>query len=430
LRDTFEQSLWAASAPPAPEAPALEGEARADVAIVGAGFLGLSLALHLAERGIAVRVLEAKAIGWGASGRNTGFVVPSLKLDMSLARLRARLGSEHGERLARLVGESGALVFDLIRRHDISCEAEQRGWLQPAHRAELLPLLEAQQRERSMLGVKSELLDRAATERVTGSPRFHGALLIPSGGQINPLGYVRGLARASIAAGARIHADTPVASLARDAAGWRLTTPRGAILADKIVLATNALIGTLVPEVARSLIPVNAYQVASEPLDAETLRWLLPARHCVADLERVTFAVRLSADNRLVTGGGAALNADGSVARLAAYYLRRLARFFPRLAPQRAAFAWHGVVAGTGDFLPRLWDLGGGAYAPIGCNGRGVALTTALGARLAEFVASGDARALPIGLAPPKPFPQHWLSRHAASVWLPWNRLRDRLDTR
>jgi glycine/D-amino acid oxidase-like deaminating enzyme len=428
--DTFGRSLWSALSPPALALPELAGELRIDCVVIGAGFLGLSLALHLALKGATVAVLEAEEPGFGASGRNTGFVVPSLTAGSGPEDLRKKLGPEWGDRLSRFVGGSARFLFALLKQHAIDCAAEPNGWLQAAPTAARFALVEERVGQWSALGQPVRLLDQAETEKATGSRAYRGALLDESGGQINPLAYARGLAQAAIKAGASIFARSRVQSWAVDDKGWRVATASGVVVARQAFFTTNALVGSLIPSVARSLIAARPYQVATQPLGEDIRARILPSRQPLSDLHRHTFAVRWSPDNRLVSGGLAVFNTPGAVDRMAAYFLRRLRLYLPDLPRLQAAYAWNGVVATTPDFYPKIWTLSRGGYAPIGCNGRGVAVTTALGAALANFAASGDESALPVQPSAPAPHAMHALLAHGPSLWLAWNRARDWVDDR
>ena len=425
--ETFQESLWYATAEPAPDIPAWPGDATADVAIVGAGYLGLSSALHLAEQGKRVVVVEAEEPGHGASGRNTGFVVPSFVTPVGPSRVEAMLGGAYGRRLCGLVGGSGDRVFALIRKHAIACEAVQSGWLQPAHSAARLDFLAQRRDDWARQGKALELLDRGATVRLTGAPAYHGALLDPSGGHVNPLSYARGLARAALAAGATIVTGTPVTRLSRDGQSWTLQTPGGAVSAATVLLTTNALTGALMPRVARSVVPLVVYQIATQPLDPANRQTILPENHCLSDTRRHIFAYRWTVDGRLVTGGVAAL-AAGAMSRLRRSFRARLQRLLPIVGPVKVEFAWNGVIALTRDLLPRVFEVDRGLFAAVGCNGRGLALSTVLGSELATFLASGDARALSVPVTRPAPIRAHIVARHLPSVLLPWARLRDRLE--
>jgi glycine/D-amino acid oxidase-like deaminating enzyme len=430
VRETFARSLWSAITPPAEPLPWLAGDQRADCVVVGAGILGLSLALHLRLKGASVAVIESDEPGFGASGRNTGFVVPSFTAGLGPADVSRLLGPSLGERLSRFVGGSAAFLFSLVKAQNIACNAEPNGWLQPAPSPARLEFIEKRVRQWHALGQPVRLLDRQETETLTGSRAYFGALLDTSGGQINPLAYVRGLARATARTGAAIFAQSRVETWSREAGRWRVATAKGSVLADQAFFTTNALVGPLIPVVARSLIPARPYQVATQPLGDEVRARILPKRQPVADLHRHTFAYRWSPDNRLVTGGLAVFNTSGAVERMAGYFLNRLGRYLPDLPPLEAAFAWNGVVATTPDLIPEVWTIAPGGYAPIGCNGRGVAVTTALGAALADFAVSGKKGPLPLRLGPPRPHAMHALLTYGPSLWLAWNRLRDAIDDR
>ncbi len=426
--DTFHDSLWHATAAPAPPIPPREGDETADVAVVGAGYLGLSTALHLAERGARVVVVEAHEPGFGASGRNTGFVVPSFVTPVGPREAEAALGAPRAARLSRLVGGAGECVFDLVRRHGIRCDATQAGWLQPAHSRARLDFLIRRQGDWARHGKTLKLLDRDETARLTGLTSYPGALLDPSGGHLNPLGYARGLARVALDAGVTMRAGAPVTEIHRGSRGWALATPSGRIVAEHAVLATNALIGPLVPEVARSVAPLVVHQIATRPLDPVNRERILPANHSLSDTRRDIFAVRWTPDGRLVTGGAAAL-AAGALGRLRRSLAARLRRLLPLIGPVEAEYAWSGVICLTRDLLPRVFEVDRGLFAAVGCNGRGLALSTAFGGELAAFVASGDPTALSVPVSRPAPIRGHLAARHLPSVLLPWARLRDRLET-
>ena len=425
---TLDDTLWRTITPPLPQLPPLAGAVTADVAVVGGGILGLSLALHLAEEGSSVVLLEAGEIGFGASGRNTGFVVPSFVGGIGPGDVARRLGPDRAERLSRFVGGSAEVLYALVRRHAIDCAPEQTGWLQPAHTDETLRLVEERVRQWSTLGQPVALLDRSEAQRLTGSPIYRGGLIDRSGGQINPLAYVRGLARAAVAAGARIHPRSPAISYERSEGNWQIRSANGVVRAAKAVFATNALVGDLAPDVARTIIPVRPYQVATQPLDDATRQRILPNRQPVADLHRHTFAYRWSPDNRLVTGGLAIVATARAGPRIANGFLARLNRYLPDLPPLEPAFVWNGVIATTPSFLPEVWEIAPGLYAPIACNGRGVAIATAMGRALAGFLLREEGAALPVALGRPSPRAAHRLLSYGPSLWLGWNQLRDWRD--
>jgi glycine/D-amino acid oxidase-like deaminating enzyme len=424
----FAASLWASRRTPVPALPPLRGEARADVGVIGGGILGLSLALHLAEAGVRVALLEASEAGFGASGRNTGFLVPAFPFAVGPDEAARILGAERGEALSRMIAGGGDLVLEIVRRHGIECEAERTGWLTTAITPAKTEALARRRDAWARIGKHVELLDQRETQRLSGSPRYRAALLDRSGGQINPLAYVRGLARAAQRAGAAIHADSAVMALESDGAGWRAKTAHGVLRADRVVLATNALVGRLCPPVARSMIPVTVHQVASAKLPEERLRAFLPEGQCVTDTQRDQAAYRRTLDGRLITGGPAAIP-WGADARMARGLLEKLTELVPGAAPLAPAFVWTGVVAVTPDFLPRAFAVQPGLTALIGCNGRGIAMTTSLGRAAARWLVSGDEAELPLRPEAPAPLPFHPLTRHAPRFWLPLARFRDRRES-
>ncbi|SEQ21674.1 Glycine/D-amino acid oxidase [Faunimonas pinastri] len=427
--ETFDRSLWSALTPALDAGPSLQGDHDTDVLVVGAGFLGLSTALHLAEAGVRVTVLEAEQPGFGASGRNTGFVVPSLKTAFGPADVRDALG-ETGDRLTELVGSSGNLVFDLIRRLGIECSAEQTGWLQPAHTGAVMKVLEQRQADWLALGRGVDILTPEETAEMVGTPGYHGALLDRTGGQINPLAYARGLAAVARRLGANLFWKSRVTKLQRNGGRWLAETAAGGVRADRVILTTNALVGGLVPEVEASMIPVRVHQVATAPLSPELGATILPMRTPVADTRRHTFAVRWSPDGRLVTGG-LVLPGPANLRRATRIFSRRLERAFPMLGQVRIDHVWNGVIAATLDSLPRFMSVEPGLDAVIGCNGRGVALTTALGRDIARLhTGEIDISAFPLPHKAPTPVPARAITRHGPSFWLPWSDFRDRLDGR
>lgn len=414
-------SLWRDTAPPAPVTMPLEGANRADVLVVGAGFAGLSTALELAGRGVDVAVLEARGIGFGASGRNNGQVIPCLS-KAEPDDLDRAFGAERGARAAALIRDSAGLVFDLVRRHGIDCGAEQSGWLQPAHSPGRIRVSERRCRAWQDRGADVRLLDREETRAALGSDAYHGAWLAPSGGHINPLAFARGLARAALTAGARIHTDSPVTGLARAGARWRATTPAGTLEADRVVLATNAYSDALWPGLARTIVAVRSNQVATAPIGDNLRASVLPGRQAVSDTRGDLHFFRYTADHRLVTGAAQILPGEARLRRRAA---DRLARLFPQLGDVPIEHAWSGSLAITRDHLPHLHRPAPGVVAWIGCNGRGVALATALGPVLATATMEGRDDLLPLPVTEIRPIPGHGLIERVARLALLKYRWRD-----
>ncbi|TIO10014.1 FAD-dependent oxidoreductase [Mesorhizobium sp.] len=419
-------SLWHAVSRNRRERPALEGALDVDLAIVGGGFSGLSTALHAAEKGISVAVVEAEIVAWGATGRNAGFVVPNFaKRDPD--DIIAQLGPERGERLVDFAAGSADLVFDLIKRHGIDCDAVQSGWIQPAHSQAALEKTRSRAEQWARRGRPAVALDRQAVEELTGVRGYPGGWMDRSGGVLNPVEYARGLADAAEKAGARIFEHTCVASIDRMADGWTLKTASGSVRAGKVLIATNAYGGALHRTLQRTYFPLKIFQVATAPLPREIRTRLLPGGQGVGDTRRNLFTFRFDSGNRLITGGMHSLG-PGADARVPQAIWRRLARHLelPELPP--LAYSWSGMAAVEPDFLPHIVDLGPGLIAGFACNGRGIAMTIAMGKVLADWASGAKPQDLPLPFAPPSPIPFHGLMRHAPNMLLPLSMLRDRLD--
>jgi glycine/D-amino acid oxidase-like deaminating enzyme len=257
---------------------------------------------------------------------------------------------------------------------------------------------------------------------------YHGALSIPTGGQINPLAYARGLARACVAKGVQIFARSPVTAIGRDGDRWLVKTPAGTARTGQVVLTTNAMVGKLCAQVDSAILPTRSFQIATQRFLQETQQQVLPSRSPVADSRRHLFAARWSPDGRIV-GGGLVYPGPFRMARTKARFEQRFSRFLPQLGPIRAEYAWTGTVAVTLDSLPRLFDLAPGLWAPIGCNGRGVALTAAFGRELGNFLSgktSADDFVVPI--TKPEPIPMRAFATLGPYFWLPYSEYMDKRE--
>lgn len=421
------ETLWHATAPAIPPFPPLAGGAEADLLVIGGGFTGLSAALHAAQAGLRVVLVEAETIAFGATGRNAGFVVPNFaKVDPD--DVRTRLGEPRAARLLEMAAGSADLVFSLIRRHAIACDALRSGWIQPSHSDAALARATERVRQWQALGRPVELLDAAEVQALTGVKGWRGGWIDRSGGVLNPVAYARGLALAAAAAGAAIHEGTPVTALAQDGQGWRAATPGGDIRAARVLLATNAHAGALWPGLARSFFPLRVFQIATEPLPQSLRDRLLPGGQCVSDSRRNLFTFRFDAANRLITGGMHILR-PGAGIRVPRAILARMTRALELSEIPRLQFSWSGMAAVSPDFLPRVIQPAPGLLAAFACNGRGIALTTAMGPELARWAAGEPADSLAPPLVPLRAIPFHGLARMAPNALLPFSILRDRRES-
>ena len=416
-------SLWAATAPPPPATEPLEASAQADVLVIGGGYAGLSTALHLAERGVRVMVLEAREIGFGGSGRNGGQVIPGLKYDPDA--LISLFGAERGERLVRFAGSTADSVFNLIERHAMDVPHVRKGWIQGAHTAGALQLAHGRAAQWARLGADVQPLDRAQVARLIGTDRYLGGWVDRRAGAIQPLSYARGLARAALDAGAIIHTDSPVAGLARAAGKWTATTARGpSVTADRVVMCTNAYGGDLLPRLKTSIIDANTFQVATRPLPEAVRAGIFPEGHVTSDTRNLLLYFRLDHQGRLLMGGRGPFR-EPKGQQDWAHLERVMLKLFPQVAGVPFEYRWCGRVAVTRDYLPHLHEPEPGLLVDIGCQGRGVGLQTSMGRAMAQFVATGDANALPVPLTPVVPFPLYGLRRLYVNAVVTWYRMTD-----
>jgi len=416
-------SLYAATARPAPATPPLDGDVKADVAVIGAGFTGLSTALHLAEQGANVIVLEAHEPGWGASGRNGGQVNPGLKWDPD--DVEQKFGPDLGRRLVRFAWGAAEATFALIRRYQIECDARQGGTMRAAYLprdADSLRRLAEQCQRRAM---PVTLLDEHAARAATGTSRYLAVLRDTSGGDVQPLDYARGLARAAMKAGARVHGGTPVTKLSETGTGWNLATPRGNVRAEAVIVGTNGYSDDLVPGLRRSVVPVFSSIAASEPLDAVLARKIMPLGGVLYEAARITTYYRLDKAGRLLMGGRGPQRPGidgGDLAHLTNY----ATRLWPDLKGIRWTHVWNGQLALTSDQYPHVHQPRKGLFACVGYNGRGIAFSTVMGSELAKLALGKPAAEIHLPATPIRPIALHAFWRVGVTAKLIELRLRDR----
>lgn len=427
-------SLWAATAPAGPVLSPLTSDETADVVVIGAGFTGLSTAIHLREMGVGVTVVEAVEPGWGASGRNNGQVIPTLA-GHDPSGMTARHGAA-GERFNAVLRDAAQHLFDTVRKYDIPAEAEQAGWVQPVHTPGRFKVAEKRVKEWSALGAPVELLDREQMARMLGSEAWFGGFWNRTGGHINPLALARGLAEVALKLGAVIHSRSPVQSYARVGDGWVVRTEKGSVTAKALVLATNAYTGefsdTLNPAIAREVIPVLSWQMATKPISDNVAKTIIPDRQAMSDTHRELYFCRWDARNRLVTGGAAMFPGAGGE-NLKPYLADRLRKLWPQIGDVEFDYVWSGYVGMTPDNLlkpqvagfPRFHKLGPNGYAWAGCNGRAVALSISLGRELAKITQGVPESELGLPFSEPTPQPFQPILRRIAPFALPLYRRLD-----
>lgn len=423
-RDTaaYPPSWYAASAVPLPPQPRLEGELRADVCILGAGYTGLSAALELAEAGYRVIVLEAERIGWGASGRNGGQAIVGYGCEQdTLERL---IGRADARRLFDFSREGMALMRDRIRRHDIACDWRDGHASVPLKPRQEQALKRWQAHMAEHYDYPMEWWDRDRLRAQLASDRYLGAIYDPLSGHLHPLEYAFGLARAALAAGVRIFEHSRVTRLERGAAPV-LRTDAGQVRCDFAVLAGNAWLRGVAPELESRIMPVGTYIGATVPLGEERARALIRNDMAVADVNWALDYFRLSRDHRLLFGGRASYstlpppNLRGTMAR-------RMRRVFPQLAGVDIEYVWGGYVDISLNRAPHWGRLTPNVYFAQGFSGHGVASTGLAGNVIADAIRGQAERLDAFARIPHRPFPGGRLLRTPMLVAaMTWYKLRD-----
>jgi sarcosine oxidase len=420
---SHDRSLWSATVREAALATEpFAGDSRVDLAVIGGGITGCSTALNAAESGASVVLLEAKTIGWGASGRNGGQVIPGLKYDPS--EMSAKYGVAAGRKLTEAVGAAADVVFDRIAKHRIDCDARRSGWIQAAHAAPALARVQQRARDWMNVGAAVELLDASDVARLTGTRAYLGGWMDKRAGTLQPLSFTRGLARAAREAGVAVHENSAVELLERDGDGWRIRTARGTVRARSVVVGTDAYSTPLVAGMPEAMLLVQSAQVATEPLSQNLQAHILPDGRCCSETRRLAFYFRLSPDGRLMFGGRGAIGYSESPVFTEAL-IAAMRRTFPEAADVPIAFRWSGQIGLTLDGLPRVHEPAANLHIGFGYNGRGVAMATVMGGWLAAKALRGEAPPLPATTL--SPIPWHRLRRPALALGIAWAWGRDRM---
>ncbi|MBP2236852.1 glycine/D-amino acid oxidase-like deaminating enzyme [Sinorhizobium kostiense] len=398
-------NLWHATAPAAPETGPLTGDRTADVAIVGGGFTGLSAALHLAELGVKATLVEAQTIGHGGSGRNVGLVNAGMWVKPD--DLVATLGPAAGDRLLAELGDGPSLVYELVAKHGIACEAVRKGTLHMAVGAHGLRELREREAQWKRRGAPVEVLSDEKAHALSGAEGFSGALLDRRAGTIQPLAYARGLARAALDAGAEIFTNTPLLAADRKGDLWKLAAGDGSLTAPHVIVATDAY-GSLVDGApwraqTQELTILPYFQFATNPLQEDVASRILPERQGAWDTGLVMTSFRMDQQNRLIFGSIGRLDAIAEGTHRA-FATRSVRKLFPYIGDFRFEYWWDGRIGMTANNLPVMHLLAPNVVSVGGYNGRGIAPGTVFGRALARYVV-GDATAVPLAETPVTPDP-------------------------
>lgn len=420
----YPSSYYAASAIPTSSRPELQEDKQTDVCVIGAGYTGLSTALFLLENGFNVIVLEAAKVGFGASGRNGGQIVNSYSRDLD--SIERSVSPAAAQLIGAMAFEGGRIIRERVARYGIQCDLKDGGVF-AAFTDKQMHHLEAQKALWERYGYEQlELLDRQGIGQVVACDRYIGGMLDRQGGHIHPLNLALGEAAAIESLGGVIHEQTPAIRIERGGAPV-VHTPKGTVRANFVVVAGNAYLGDLVPELAAKSMPCGTQVIATEPLGEELAHSLLPQDYCVEDCNYLLDYYRLSADKRLIYGGGVVYGAR-DLADIESIIRPKMLKTFPQLRQVKIDYAWTGNFLLTLSRLPQVGRLGDNIYYSQGCSGHGVTYTHIAGKVIAEALRGQAERFDAFASLPHYPFPGgHSLRVPLSALGAMYYSLRDRL---
>jgi len=424
-RDDYPASWYAATANPAPKRPRLEGDRKADVCIVGAGFTGCHTALNLAERGYSVIVLEAGKVGWGASGRNGGQICTGFNHGME--PIEEDLGLDGARRLFDMAEEAKGILAERIERYAIQCDLKWGYLIGAERKRQLEECKEDIEESAGRYGYeKLRLLEGEDFRRHVDSPAYVGGLYDAGAGQLHPLNYCLGLAAAAESQGATVYEASAVTAV-EPGRPAKVKTAQGSVTADFVVLACNAYLDGLDSGLQAKIMPVGTYITATETLGENRAAGLIPGGEAVGDYNFVTNYFRRSPDHRLLFGGGVSYTA-AMPDNLPAQMRKSMLKIFPQLADVKQDFTWGGFVAITMNRKPHLGRTQPNVFFAQGFSGMGVSMTGIAARVMSEAIAGQSERFDLFGAIKHKTFPGGRLLRMPTlALAMLWFRLRDKI---
>lgn len=420
------QSLWTATAEPAPALQSLTGDRQCDVAIIGGGYTGLSAAHHIASSGREPIVIEANTLAWGASGRNGGVVSP--KFRVGFPTLMARFGRDTALQMYRTGYQAVDSLVEMVDTLGLTeARLQMGGHIAAAHNEHALAGLEATASwiRRETGGASSVMISAAEVAELTGSKIFAGGLLTPKAGGIHPLNYARGIARSLNDRGVKMYINSPAQQVRQENGRMIVQTPQGRVIARQVIYATNGYsdLNPSTDVLHRRLIPFRSAIIATEPLPATVLAGLLPGGQVCGDTKRMLRWFRVVGD-RLIFGGRGAFGKTDSESAFRDLQ-RSMGVVFPVLREQPIAFRWSGLVAMTLDYLPHAGQLDDKRFYAIGYNGGGVAMSTWMGAQLSAMTAGRKVDLGLLGGETFKPIPMHAFRAPGVRLAAGWQQFLD-----
>lgn len=424
--ETIDEVHWRRTATEPPKPTAQPNYVEVDFAIVGGGLTGCRTAISLAEAGAKVAILDAKKVGWGASGRSGGQCNPIWRATPH--ELIKKFGTAQAERLIDATLGSASALFNDINKYEVDCDAEQKGWVQAAHCKSAKKRLITLGQDWKSAGASIDFLDREQTQSVSGSSEYGFSLFHRNGGHVHPLSLTYGYARAATRLGAMLFENSKVIGLRPVGGKWEVKTTNGQLLARQVILTTNAHTNGLWPGLQQTIFPMVSIALATEPLSDQLQQSVLPNSVTIADTRRAIYFARYDRDRRLIFG---CVGSTDQVATLGGVGRLRngLYRVFPQLKQSKIETAWSGRIAVTTEMMPHLHELAPGVLAGLGFSGRGIAMTSVMGRTLAKKAMGAPDDSLPFPVTPVRRIPFHWGTTQLLPLGAPAMSIRDKLDT-
>ncbi|MGC5327234.1 NAD(P)/FAD-dependent oxidoreductase [Brevibacillus sp. SYSU BS000544] len=395
-------SLWSATANPHNKRPELMGEVHTDVVIVGAGFTGVSAALHLQQKGYNTIVLEQETVGWGASGRNGGMLLPGYK--PTIVELVEKWGMVEAKELNQLSLDSLHLVEHLTNEYQIDCSLQKCGHVVAAYKPKHFEGLKKESEFcNKHFGYETVIVEKNQIHEAIHTHQYHGCLVDPLSYSFQPLNFVLGLAAAAESHGAKIYENSKMIKVKRDAHYVYVQTPSGSVKAKELIMATDAYSEKMIKPLYKGILSISSQIIATEPLSENVLEKLLPKGRMVFDTSNFLYYFRRTPDSRIAFGGGDINpNRDDSVYD---ENYQAMINVFPDLKGCRVDYRWSGLIGVTRDMFPILGRMSDGTYFAAGYCGHGASMATLFGKLLAQSIANENERSYRFSQLKLKPFP-------------------------